>query len=666
DAAGQLAHEARDNPDILTREFRDLSISASFRSSPAILGLVDQVIVEVGYEAMGLQRPPEPHRAFHANRPGEVEWWPAFELDDADEGGDAGEEGWIADSDRDYASKIAAYVRTLIDEKPVMASTGQPISAGDILILVRSRGELASLIVARLFAEHVPVAGIDRLHLHRPLAVKDLLAAINFAVQPLDDLNLANLLLSPLIGWTQDQLYAAAFRRNGSLWGALLDRERSDQAAAEALQILNTILSMADYTTPARFLETILSGPIKGRWKLLSRLGQEARDPIEELLSAALEFERAETPSLERFLAWFGSGDVEIKRDPSAPSDAVRVMTVHGSKGLEAPFVILADATADPANLGPKNPPLDFPVNDAPVPLIRPKKAERCPPFDLLIEREEALDRAEHWRLLYVALTRARERLVVAGVKKRGDGESSWHRAVEKAMVTMKAEADDAGVMRYRWEGEAPAASRRGKREAIVHRLPEWLSRTAPQEARPPRPLAPSALIEDDQPHPPPSPAMAAAARRGILLHALFERLPGVSPDDRRAIALAWLERSAGVENSAQREEIAGLACAIIAHEDYRELFGPSSLGEAPIAAILPDGKVIAGTVDRLLIGGDRVRLVDFKTGFSIPDSKADVPLSHQRQMAAYRDALKVIFPDRTVEASLLYTAGPKIITLTG
>ncbi|MEO8618290.1 MAG: double-strand break repair helicase AddA [Sphingomicrobium sp.] len=666
EAAERLTNEARDNPDILTRDFRDLSISASFRSSPAILDLVDTVIGEIGHEAMGLPRRPEPHRAFHAERPGEVEWWPPFELDDQDEADDTGEEGWIADSDRLYASKIAAYVRRLIDEKPLMASTGQPLSAGDVLILVRSRGELASLIVARLFAEHVPVAGIDRLHLHRPLAVKDLLSAVTFAVQPLDDLNLANLLVSPLVGWTQDQLYDAAFRRTGSLWGALLDRERSDPASAQALDILNVILAMADYTTPARFLETILSGPIQGRRKLLARLGQEARDPIEELLSAALEFERGETPSLERFLAWFGSGDVEIKRDPSAPTDAVRVMTVHGSKGLEAPFVILADATADPANLGPKSPPLEFPVDGDPVPLIRPKKAERCPPFDLLIEKEEELDRAEHWRLLYVALTRARERLVVAGVKKRGDGEASWHRAVEKAMVAMNAEPEVEGVLRYRSKGRSPAVTRGGKREPVVHRLPDWLFRNAPQEARPPRPLAPSALVEDDQPHPPPSPAMAAAARRGILLHALFERLPGVPPGDRHVVALAWLERSAAVDDSTQREEMAALACAIIGDADHRDLFGPSSLGEAPIAATLPDGRVIAGTVDRLLVEADLVRLVDFKTGFSVPASESDVPLSHQRQMAAYREALQVIFPDRRIEASLLYTAGPKIITLTG
>lgn len=664
--AGKVAaldEAALDDREIITREFRELSISASFRSAPAVLQLVDEVIRDLGHEALGLADRPEPHSAFFDDRPGQIEWWPAFEVEEDE--GDSGEESWLSDADRQYATRIAQTVKAWLDDKPVMASTGRPLSAGDILILVRSRGELASLIVARLFAAGVAVAGIDRLHLHRPLAVKDLLAAVTFAVQPLDDLNLANLLVSPLIGWDQDQLYKVAFGRKTSLWGAVLDK-RGEGHVDEAVAVMDALLEMADFTTPARFLETILSGPIQGRRKLLRRLGQEARDPIEELLSAALEFEASETPSLERFLAWFGSGDVEIKRDPSAPADAVRVMTVHGSKGLEAPLVILADATADPARLGAPNPPLDFEVDGEIVPLIRPRKSERIEPFEGQIAREEALDLAEHWRLLYVALTRARERLVVAGVKKRGEGVNSWHSAVERAMTAMGAEDIGEGVLHFASEQRALTGRKAGKRAAVAHALPDWLHTEAPQEARPPRPLAPSAQVEDDAAYPPPSPAMAAAARRGTLLHALFERLPGVEPDKRHEVALAWLERSAGVSDAAQRGEMADLACAIIGDAGHAALFGDGSLGEAPIAATLPDGRVIAGTVDRLLIEADKVSIIDFKTGLSVPAGPNDVPTSHQRQMAAYREALQAIFPGRRVEAALLYTAGPKLIVLDG
>ena len=261
-----------------------------------------------------------------------------------------GEEGWIAPSRpplrrRRWPSRSGAgSTRRRCSPRP-----RRPLTPGDILILVRSRGELASLIVARLFAEGVPVAGIDRLHLSKPLAVKDLLAAIGFAVQPLDDLNLANLLVSPLIGWTRTSFTTSPSGAAGALWPALVARAGEGGHIAEAHEQLGALLAMADFTTPARFLETILSGPLDGRRKLLRRLGMAARDPIEELLSSRARVRAHEIASLDRFLAWFARGDVEIKRDPSAPSNAVRVMTVHGAKGLEAPVVILADATSDPA-----------------------------------------------------------------------------------------------------------------------------------------------------------------------------------------------------------------------------------------------------------------------------------------------------------------------------
>ena len=660
------AAAALEDGDEQAREFRELSINASFRSSPAVLDVVDAMIAEVGHEAMGLPDRPAPHDAFHGGRPGRVEWWPAFTIDE-DQEDDAGEEGWLDERERRYASHIAKTIRQWLDEAPVMASTGRPLSAGDVLILVRSRGELASLLVARLFAERVPVAGIDRLHLHRPLAVKDLLAAIGFAVQPFDDLTLANLLVSPLVGWDQQQLYDVARGRGKKpLWSVLLAREGEGGFVDDALGKLRQLLAMADFTTPARFLETILSGPLDGRRKLLHRLGPEARDPIEELLSAALEFERDDVNSLDRFLAWFGRGDVEIKRDPSAPVDAVRVMTVHGAKGLEAPVVILADATADPNKLGASNPPLDFPVDGKKVPLIRPRKAERCDPFAVLIEEEDKLDLAEHWRLLYVALTRARERLVIAGVAKKNAVADSWHTRVEQAMISIGAVRDgEAGPLVFEAKGEArPARSRVDRRPAIV--LPDWIDAMAPTESRPPRPLAPSGSDQDNVPYPPPRPGEIDAARRGTLLHLLFERLPGVAPEQRTTAAVKWLEVSGGVADVAVREAYAAIVCDIIQHVDFNDVFSDRALAEAPIAAVLADGRVIAGTVDRLLVEESRVRVIDFKTGAFVPGSVAEVPRAHLAQMAAYAEALRVIFPGRNVEAALLYTSGPKMIALPG
>ena len=661
----QLLIEAEDEADTggprLAREFRDLSIDASFRSAPAILDAVDAVIADIGFDEMGLPERPNRHQAVHDAWPGRVEHWPAFVAEVPDEEAD-GEEGWITDADRLYATHLAEEVRALIEEAPILSSTKRPLCAGDVMILVRSRKEIASLIVARLFAAKVPVAGIDRLHLQKPLAVRDLISAVRFAVQPLDDLNLAGLLVSPLLGWDQEQLYRLAEPRpeGQPLWRALGDA-RDDPFAGETVEKLNQLLGIADYVTPARFLETILSGPLDGRRALLERLGEAARDPIDELLAAALDFERTEIASLDRFLAWFESGEVEIKRDAAAPGNAVRVMTVHGAKGLEAPVVILADATADPARLGGLRA-FDLPLGGGAVPLVRPRLAEMLPVYGVIAERDKLRELQEHWRLLYVALTRAAERLIIAGVKLQRVSGDSWHARAERGLVGLGAVRDDRG--RLVWTGTVPSrnpVAKAGKRLLEAPPIPSWLKQPAPPEPRPPRPLSPSAMGNDREVFPPPTPAQVAAARRGTLLHSLFERLPAVAPERRRETAAAWLKRQ-----GADDEEIVDAALAVLDHPDFSGLFGVDSLAEAPIAATLPDGRVIAGTVDRLCVGDELVRVIDYKTGRQVPETIADIPLSHITQMKAYADALQVIFPDRKIEASLLYTAAPRLFTLPG
>ena len=649
------------------REFRDLSIAASFRSAQPVLDVVDAVIGTLTHQALGLAEPPPRHIAHHSERSGVAELWPAFAIEDFGDDSEEGEERWISIRDRHYAEHLARRIQSLIEDAPVLASTGRPLSPGDILVLVRSRGELASLIVARLFSAGVPVAGVDRLHLHEPLAVQDLLAAVKFAVQPNDDLSLACLLVSPLIGWDQDRLRDLAYGRKGSLWREL--RSRSAEFA-EAHDALAELLRIADFTTPSRFLETILSGPMQGRRKIYSRLGLAARDPIDELMNSALEFERGEIASLDRFLAWFSRGTVDVQRDPGQPANEVRVMTVHGAKGLEAPVVILADATADPARLGRRPITIEMDVESAKaLPLLRPKKEERGPPFEERIASDERRDLEEHMRLLYVALTRAADWLIVSGVRPRerkdgGDPRplNSWHVIVERAMVEMPGVESEEGALRY---AAGPTARARKGRDANAlpsPAVPDWARTPAPVESRPPRPLAPSAIAADTEAAPPPSEAMRAAARRGTLIHQLLERLPALASETRADAALKWLE-AGRVPGEAKRREIVEQVCAIISDTRFAPLFGAGSLGEAPIAATLPDGRVIAGTIDRLLIEDSRVSVIDFKTG-QVPSSDADVPEGHRAQMDAYAEALKVIFPGRNVRSALLYTAGPKLIEL--
>lgn len=662
------------------RALQNLSLDKSYRSSAPILELVDAVLKNVGADAIGLPDALRSHVSAHAGRPGQVSIFKPVRGETLDEV-DAGEEGWLADAKLALARKIAQQVKRWIADGPDqiwVSGKGRPLRPEDVLILVRSRGELASLLVARLHEEAVPVAGVDRLMLTDPLVVQDLLATLRFVLQPEDDLNLANLLVSPLLGWSQDQLYALSFGRKSGLWSVLRDaaqqKGQTIDGAAATVQLLQELLDRADFITPYQLLEHILSGPLQGRQNLLSRLGEEARDPIDELLNTALVFETENSPSLQHFLDWFDRGDAEIKRDPAAPLDAVRVMTVHGAKGLQAPLVILADATFDP-NLA-RSSSVDFQLaeNLPAVPLPRPRKVEQVDMLADAVERQQLADREEHWRLLYVALTRAEEQLVVAGSlgsrNKDGAPQDSWYNAVEQAMQTLDREWEDdahwSGVMRF--EGHQPVDTKRrrsvaSRRVPPVIAKPGWLDMPAPDEERPPRPLAPSSLADDKVPDPPPSDAMRFAAERGRLLHSLFERLPDVAKPDRTDAAHQWLERNAGIENQTIRDVIVGHALAIVENDDFSEIFSSDALAEAPIAAVVGD-IVVSGTVDRLLVDDERVQVVDFKTGGFVPSGPDAVPVTHVRQMAAYAAALRVIFPERDIEASLLYTSGPKLISV--
>jgi len=662
------------------RDFLDLSMDLSFRSSPPILAAVDRLIEDLGHEALGLPRPPNLHESHHMGRPGSVTLWLPHSEDSVAGAEESGEEGWVSEVVRDYARRLAARIAAWI-RNPFMLGEGakrRPVRPEDILVLVRRRGDLASLIVARLHAEGVPVAGVDRLALSAPLAVQDLLAAARFAIQPLDDLNLGALLVSPLFGWTQDELFAAAFRREGPLWPHIraekLRFDANPELLRKSLDGLHELLGMADYATPHAFFETILSGALRGRHKLLERLGNEARDPIEELLSSALDFEAASAPSLQRFLDWFARGEVEIVRDPSAPLDAVRVMTVHGSKGLQSPVVILADACADPDRRG-GGPQANFATLSLPpegpeIPIFRPRKDELAEPVASQLAASDRREREEHWRLLYVALTRAEERLYIGGAlgpaDRKGPPQSSWWTALDSALLGLGAEwQDDPHWGRARVFGDSETYTKAAPRAAAAENLlPDWIRRPAPVEARPPRPLAPSALGEDDVSDPPPSPAMRVAAQRGRLLHALFERLPEVPSEDRAARAERWLERSAGIDDPALRQSLVGDACRLIADPAHAELFGPGALAEAPIAAVVAGGVVVSGSVDRLLVGPDHILVADFKTGRRAPETLDDIPIPHLRQMSAYVEALKVIFPGRPIRAKLLYTATPVLFDL--
>jgi len=662
-----LARETRSQPLVQLSPLQPVELQKNFRSSQTILDFVDRAVAQVGTEAMGMAG--ESVRHTGEDRPGRVTLWApigAEESDDPEAVEEDGAETWLPAPERRMADRIAAQVKQWLAEgHPLTKGGNRRATAGDIMILVRKRRALAGLIVARLHAAGVPVAGVDRLRLGSPLAVKDLLAALRFAAQPRDSLSLANLLVSPLGGWSQDDLLEHGLReKTVTLWDHI---RRSDAPLCmDTAERLRALLAKVDYEPPQALLQWLLTGPWDGRRKLVARLGREANDPIDELIGAAFAFCAEHTPSLQGFLNWFDASDEELKREAAGSGDAVRVLTAHGSKGLQAPIIILADATGNP-DRGPARAGELSTQDGRPVPLPSMPKEAKAGPIVAAEEAKAAREREEHWRLMYVAMTRAEEALYIGGALLPSDKEvpeASWY-AVASALFEGEGIADQIWGERHDLgtlgERQAPAADG-GDRLSEVE-LPAWAIRPPAAEPRPSKPLAPSAPGEDLSPNPPGLSHDSEAAQRGTLMHRLLERLPDIAPEHRAARAQVWLQAQAGELAEATRAEMIAQAIAVLDHPDFAALFAPGALAEVSLAATV-EGQVVTGKLDRLCVGEQEVLVVDYKTTRRPPQSAQQVPAATLRQMSAYAHALAAIYPNRRISAALLYTQTPQIIAL--
>lgn len=670
--------------------WQDLDLGQSFRTANIVLGFVNRMIDHLGFAEFGLDKAPPPHEG--AERPGLVTLWPPVVPDkaaraeendndnDTDDGADSGDgdsPGWLARHDTVLAQNIADQVHRWLTDDPFVLEKGTRRHAGpgDIMVLVRQRKELAAQIVAKLHAKGVSVAGVDRLRLGAPLAVKDVLAALRFAAQPQDDLSLANLLASPLVGWTQDDILAHVPRApKQRLWDHLR-REDAPPFVLVTAERLRDLLRRADYQTPQALIAWLLTGPWQARARLVERLGAEANDPLDELLNAAFVYEAEHWPSLAGFITWFDAGTGDLKRDSDSASGQVRVMTVHGSKGLQAPIVILADATGAPGearDLALEDDPLGLdPERARDVPLPPLNKDQRKGPIAVAAEAANAAALQEHWRLLYVALTRAEEALFIGGSLNKKEApkgvphEDSWY-----ARLAPLFEGGEITDPIWHWRKEwghraAPLVpDDTAVTETVAPELPRWMVTPIGAEPRPPRPLAPSAAGEEAGAEPPLLPDAARnAARRGSLIHKLLERLPDVPAAEREVAAQRWLERQAGDLPEDLRSEMLAAALGVIDQPAFAAIFSGAALAEVPLAATV-DGVVVAGTADRLLIEEGRITVVDFKTTRRPPLDAAAIPVATLRQMAAYVAALEAIYPGRDVRAGLLYTHAPALFEL--
>lgn len=651
--------------------FEPVVLTRSYRTAPRILSFVDEVFRDAdAREGMVFGDDDQiHHEAQRADIPGLVELWPTVKVPDVPEA-----EAWDAPRDRVSAEHPAVQLAQIIAGRIAGWLGGgeavfdkqlqrlRPMTAGDVMVLVRRRNLFADEMIRQLKRRSIPVAGADRLKLVDHIAVMDLIALGRFALMPRDDLTLAAVLKSPFCGLDDEALFEIAYPRGKkTLWSSLRDRV-GDPRFAPALAFLERVWGQADELPPYEFYSSIL-GELGGWSRMLARLGLDAADPIEEFLNAALDFERARTPSLEAFLHSIEQTQTEIKRDQDRGEGAVRVMTVHAAKGLEAPVVILPDTCTTPRH-GRFDRDL-LQAGETPLWKIETPRDEAVRSAARLAAREERMQ--EYRRLLYVALTRPRDRLYICGYDSRERrATDSWYDLVSRAMTRLNAASIGEGeeaLLRYGEPTMTPSAAAQIGAPSVAASLAAWARAPAPVEAAlehiepsvamPRRAIAPGGRGD------------AQALDRGRAIHRALEQL--ASAPSERWSTLALEAASSILTDKAAAQVAAAEALKVRRDLLLAHLFAPGSYGEVPLRGVIEwQGAQVdlAARLDRVVVGERDVMIVEFKTDRVVPKADSSIPRSYVTQLALYRVAVARLFEGRAVNCAILWTAEPRLTVL--
>jgi ATP-dependent helicase/nuclease subunit A len=671
------------------QQFERLAFKHSFRSGTAILQSVDHVFRDAAiYRSIHAESAYPLHEALPDAGPSLIDLW---ELELPDPRQDI--EGWRAPFDAvsetspevRLARRIQAEIKALIAARIMTGNAGnrRSLSYGDVLVLVRRRGNAFDAVIQALKHANIPVAGADRLKLTEHIAIIDLMNLADALLLPQDDLALAVALKSPLFGLDDDDLFRLAWQRKGSLRRALSEHAGTDRKFEAALARLKACEARVTQDTPFAFYAWLLGGD-QGRARILRRLGHEANDALDEFLELALGFERKAPASLQGFMAWLRAADTEVKRDMEISRDEVRVMTVHGAKGLEAPVVFLVDTTTSPADttrLKLVRMPQGNAAPHAPSVVVWAGKKAEDPPAvaaaraAMLSETED-----EYRRLLYVAMTRAADRLIVGGCmpgNMRKLRELSWYDLIEKGLGNsglhmQNVPPPDGVVKRYsRLEDARLAAVAIPARvSATVIPLPAWLRAPAPRE-----PLADHFLRPSDPTELGRAPRTgesaqlrARALQRGAMVHRLLQSLPDVPSERRRDAALRYLARNADGWNEDDRAALTTQVLSLIGDIRFAAVFAPGSRAEASIVGRIDrqggPPVLVSGQIDRLAVTPAEVLIVDYKTNHAPPTGVAEAPAAYIRQLALYRAVLRKLYPQQPIRAALLWTETPEMMEI--
>ncbi len=646
------------------------TLSMSFRSTPDVLRAVDATFDGLHVAADAGAGEVITHSAFRDGEAGRVELWPLAQPPAVAES-----RPWDAPKDIETGSTsvsvlcagLAAQVKAWIDggEAVWEKSALRPMRPGDVLALVRSRGPLFSQLLRAFKRAGLPVAGADRMTLSAEIAAQDLLAAARVALDPTDDLSLATLLKSPWIALVDDDADIFPLAHGRADDERLVDRLRTaPDRYALARDFVEDLIAHA-HVNPHVFLSRILERTDaeghSGWEQMIARLGHEARDPAEEMLARALACGRQGPATLQHFVHAIERDAAEVKRETEHGDNAVRVMTVHGAKGLEAPVVLLADTSGAVKSDPPGN--IYFAGNG---PVMRGAKATDDNVVAAARIAAEEAAKLEHNRLLYVAMTRAKDRLIVCGHARgnfaSGAAPDSWWCAVDAGLKRAEASACETPFGGGLAIGQTFLAKGDAQGAGESAPLPDWARCNAPEEGPAPARRSPSKLAAPHDRIFSPRADGRARFRRGTLIHGLLQRLPDVAPERRAAAAAGWLAAQGAPPDEA--EAYAREALRVLDDPSFAEVFGPGSRAEAPLVATLEDGTVVRGVIDRMVVTPETVLLLDFKTDRPPPARVEETPPRILAQMAAYRAALRLIFPGRTIRSALLWTEEPRLAVL--
>lgn len=672
-------------------KFDPVSFTYSFRSGPAILHAVDQVFREQdifrSIHSVDIGNPI--HHALADAGPSQIDLWELAETDNRQD-----IEGWRAPFDGvaatspevKLARRIQAEIKALVGSGVTTGSANdrRRLRYGDMLVLVRRRGNAFDAVIQALKHAGIPVAGADRLKLTEHIAIIDLMNLADALLLPQDDLALATALKSPLFGLTDDELFRIAWQRKGSLRAALSERAAADGRLRDALWRLEQCERRFAHETPFAFYAWLLGGD-GGRARILHRLGHEANDALDEFLELALNYERKAPASLQGFMAWLRTADLEVKRDMEITRDEVRVMTVHGAKGLEASVVFLVDTTTSPSDTQ-RLKLINLPTGNADphasgVVVWAGRKAEDPPPVVAARSAMIGDTEDEYRRLLYVAMTRAADRLIVGGClpgNMRSVRPLSWYDLITKGLEGSDLQLEEietaiGRVKRYKRPDEiashaAPAAAPAALAPLA---LPNWLLTPAQPESPAGSFLRPSDPAEDASRKVRPAESLeqrARALQHGTLVHRLLQALPDIPASRRQEAALAYLARNAAGWSEAERQALAESTLALIADSRFAAVFAPGSRAEVPIVGRLerPGGRpaLVSGQIDRLVVTQREVLIVDFKTNHAPPTDPAEAPKGYVRQLALYRAVLGRLYPQLAVRAALLWTETTELMEI--